>query len=341
MFSAIHRERCFAVAIPARDEQDTLGAALAALDLAAEHCSGKVAIYVLANNCRDGTLAVLQRTRLRKARLTWAATSLLPTYQHAGWARRLALDAAAQLLNHPDDVLASTDADTVVAPNWFTRMAFHLKQGADAVAGQALTRRSERKALAATARRRLNLLCRYQTALNWLRADLSPVQHDPWPRHFYEGGASLALTLGMYRAVGGAPTPRVGEDRALFNAVRQAGGRVRHPLDVRVFTSNRTQGRAAGGMADTLARWITQDDSDPIHETYAIPAALNPAVAGDDDRLTFEDLPTNIAALQAIIKARRSASSPQVKPIFFAPLGTDDCDRAAQIERQLIDRSVA
>lgn len=341
MSSAISRNRCFSVAIPAKDEQETLGAALKALDRAAENYEGDVAIYVLANNCCDQTLAVLQHARLRKARLSWAGTSLLPPYQHAGWARRLALDGAAELLNYPDDVLASTDADTVVAPNWFTRTAHHLDNGVDAVAGQALTRRSDRRALVEKAQRRLNLLNRYHIALNWLRADMAVSQHDPWPRHFYEGGASLAVTLGMYRATGGAPTPPVGEDRALFDAVRQAGGKVRHPLDVRVFTSGRTQGRAAGGMADTLARWMTQDDNEAIHETYVIPAALNPAMAVDDDRLTFANLPTALAALQAIIKARGSTSAPQVKPILFAALGANDCNRALKIAPQLIDRSVA
>jgi hypothetical protein len=47
----------------------------------------------------------------------------------------------------------------------------------------------------------------------------------------------MALTLARYNTTGGAPAPRVGEDKALFDAVRRRGGRVRHPHDVKVFTS--------------------------------------------------------------------------------------------------------
>jgi cellulose synthase/poly-beta-1,6-N-acetylglucosamine synthase-like glycosyltransferase len=249
--------RDIAVALPAKDEEAELPACLAALDAAAARYKGVVTITVLANNCQDATVEILDGTRLNHAHLQWTALSLLPAYGHAGWARRLALDHAAASLKAPDDVLACTDADTLVTPDWFVRTITHLDAGADAVAGRALTRRCDRVALGEKAARRLNMLGRYYTALDWLRAETAPAE-DPWPRHYYEGGASIALTLELYRRIGGAPTPSVAEDRALFAAIREAGGRVRHPLDVRVFTSSRINGRAAGGMAETFARWIDQ-----------------------------------------------------------------------------------
>ena len=299
------RGRHVAVALPAKDEAADLPACLAALDAAAARHDGPVTIMVLANNCRDATVEVLERTRLSNASLRWTALSLLPAFSHAGWARRLALDVAATYLEAPDDVLACTDADTLVAPDWVVRNVAHLDAGAVAVAGQALTRACDRAALGVEAARRLNLLGRYYTALDWLRADRTPADNDPWPRHYYEGGASIALTLDIYRRIGGAPTPHVAEDRALIAVVRAADPRIRHPLDVRVFTSSRIKGRAPGGMADTVARWITQGVNEPLHETYALPAALDPACARPDEQLSFQTLPCALAEAQEMIRSRQ------------------------------------
>ncbi|SEK44987.1 Glycosyltransferase like family 2 [Sphingomonas palmae] len=329
-----------AVALPAKNEAGDLPACLDALDCAAARFAGKVSVVIVANNCTDATARVLEETRMRNAALLPISVSLLPAFRHAGWARRLAFDAAAATLTVPDDVLMSTDADTRVSPEWIVRAVGHLSGGIDAVAGRALTRRDDRRSLGVEAMRRLNLLGRYYTALDWLRADAAPLPHDPWPRHFYEGGASIALTLGTYRRIGGAPTPTIAEDRALFAAVRDAGGMVRHPLDVRVFTSSRLDGRAPGGMADAFARWIAQPIDEPLHETYAFPAALDPARATAHDRLTFETLPDAVRCAGAMVRARRSAAAEQVETVALAPLRTDHLDRIAQQRPEPLDSVV-
>lgn len=315
------------IAIPARDEAAALPGCLLAIDRAAACWGGAVEVVVLANGCRDGTVAACDIATTH-ARVRCVAASPLPGWAHAGWARRAAFDAAAALLERPDDILLGTDADTLVAPDWIVRNARHLAGGADAVAGRALTLRAERAAHGPEGRRRLDLIGRYYTALDRLRADRAPDARDPWPRHHYEGGASIALTLGAYRAIGGAPMVPLGEDKALFDAVRAAGGRVRHPVDVRVFTSCRTDGRAAGGMADTVAEWLAQGEDAPLHGTFALPQALTPDVAGPEDRLTFRTLPAALAAAQAAI--RRSRAAPEVEPVAFVALGEERADRVAQ-----------
>ena len=333
--------RRIAVALPAKNEVAQLPACLAALDQAAAIYGGSVSLIVLANDCTDATAEIARHADVRHARLQLVQLSLLDGARHAGWARRLALDAAAATLDASDDVLLSTDADTCVAPDWIARAVAHLDDGVAAVAGRALTRRDERRSLGDDAARRLNLLGRYYTALDWLRAERSPEPHDAWPRHYYEGGASIALSLGWYRAIGGAPTPSVAEDRALFAAVRAAGGLVRHPLDVRVFTSSRLEGRAPGGMADAFARWISQPDDAPLHETYAFPAALDPDRAGEEDRLSFRTLPVAVATAGAMIRARRSVAAPQVEPIVLASLASDHRDVVVEQRQQPVDRLVA
>lgn len=326
-----------AVAIPAKDEADALPGCLRALDAAAELYAGEVSVVVLANDCTDGTVDVLRATTLEHARLRWKAVELPPERRHAGWARRLAFDAAAALLVGPSDLLLSTDADTEVAPDWISGNARVIADGADAVAGRAFTRREERAQLGERARRRLNQLGRYYTLLDRLRAAAAP-DVEPWPRHYYEGGASIALTLAMYRRIGGAPTPPVAEDRALFAAVRAGGGAVRHPIRVRAFTSCRTVGRAPGGMADTVATWIEQDEGAPLHETYAPDAAFAPEAATPADRLTFRTLPLAIAEAQARI--RRLAAPPQVEPIPLPPLGRDRPNGVAERSPERLDRLV-
>ena len=105
-----------------------------------------------------------------------------------------------------------------------------------------------------------------------MAALIDPDPHDPWPRHAAHSGASIALTLAAYRRVGGLPAVPVGEDRALFEALVRAEMRVRHCPAARVVVSCRLDGRAAGGMADTLRRRLAEADAAPLD------AGLEPAL---------------------------------------------------------------
>lgn len=344
------RRQGIAIAIPAKNEQEHILACLDAIDRAAAWIEGTVTIVVLANDCTDRTVALLESWEGYHAALAWSAVSLLPGAQHAGWARRLALDAAAAVLTDDRDLLLSTDADTNVAPDWIARTIAHFAAGNDAVAGRALTTRLDRAALGRSARRRLDQLGRYYTAVDYLRAAGEPTDHDSWPRHFYEGGASIAVSLELYRRIGGAPTPPVAEDRALFDRIRDHGGRIRHPLDVRVFTSCRTAGRAPGGMADAVARWVDQPETAPLHETYTIAAALNPVGATPQDQLSFATLPNAIAEAQALIRtflngARPSLAPdrihpPQIESIRLVPVAAHDGQPVAEGSSKLGNRVV-
>ena len=332
--------RAVAIAVPVKNEQTHLPACLDALDRAAGHYGGTVDIVAMANDCTDDTVHLLKSWRPQHATLRWSAVSLLPGAQHAGWARRLALDAAAGLLRNDRDLILSTDADTNVSETWITRTVAHVDAGHDAIAGRALTLRSDRAALGRVARHRLDLLGRYYTALDYLRASAEHAPRDPWPRHFYEGGASIAVTRGFYGRIGGAPTPPVAEDRALFDRIRAHGGRVRHPLDVRVFTSCRTAGRAPGGMADAVARWIDQPVEAPLHETYAVAAALDPAAATPGDQLSFATLPAALRQAQAMIRLSRLTHAPEVEPVRVVPIAANDGDQVPQRRTQFRDRIV-
>jgi hypothetical protein len=94
--------------------------------------------------------------------------------------------------------------------------------------------------------------------------------------------------LAAYRAIGGLPYVPFGEDRALVAAVERAGLRVRHDPDVRVITSGRLIGRAAGGVADTIR--LRCEDPDAFCDAYLEPAwiAWRRATARRRIRWSFE-----------------------------------------------------
>jgi hypothetical protein len=72
----------------------------------------------------------------------------------------------------------------------------------------------------------------------------------------------MAVTCEAYRAIGGLPRQPLAEDRALAAALRRMDFKIRHSLAVRVCTSRRDVGRAAGGLAD-LVRSYASDDLHP------------------------------------------------------------------------------
>jgi hypothetical protein len=333
--------RKIAIAVPLKNEASHILPMLSSLDESACRYGGDVTLVVVANDCSDSSIDLLASYLPRHMRLEWCAVSMLPGSRHAGWARRLALDAAADQLRSPRDVLLSTDADTLVSPDWIRKIVAHIDLGYNAVAGQALTRREERQALGAEAKKRLDHIGRYYTALSYLQMAANPVTDDPWPRHFYEGGASIALTLELYRRIGGAPTPPVAEDKALFDRIREHGGRIRHPVDVRVFTSCRTVGRAPGGMADTLTLWIEQTEDGPLHELYNVSSSLSGQVSAVD-QLCFRTLPSAQAEAQRRINVLRDGSEPlpQIEPVLVMPLRVNFEDRSPQLVPQCADRFV-
>jgi hypothetical protein len=263
---------------------------------------------VLANNCGDDTAALARKCLQAQGRTACQVVEReLPAAKaHAGWARRLALEAGRRHLSAPDDVLLSTDADTWVAPDWLSRTLDHLDAGYDAVAGLALLRPAELRRLDPGSRRRFAALQRYERALDALRHDLSA--EEPWPRHFYEGGASIALTCRSFDALGALPTPCVGEDKALFDRVRRRGFRIRHATDVRVATSCRFSGRAPEGAADTLRRWALQGDDAPVLGLSSIESVLDP---GDHSvKVSFASLEQETRRAKSVRRSLRCLETP-------------------------------
>jgi len=298
------KTRAVAIGIPSRNEAGRIGRCVERLnEMATDERVSDVRILVLANNCVDATVEEAAAVKPAFGRtLEVRGVTLAPDQAHAGWARRLAMEAAGASLASPFDILMSTDADTLVARDWLVRTLDHIDRGWDAVAGQALLDPGELRRLPPAPRARFAAIRRYNNAMTFLKARRA--KDEAWPRHFYEGGASIALTRDAYAKVGGAPTPPVGEDKALFDAVRRWGGRVRHPTDVRVFTSPRLNGRARDGAADTLARWGSQGEDDPILGLESLNTVIG-AVPMVEPELTFATLAAETAKLRRLARLHR------------------------------------
>jgi glucosyl-3-phosphoglycerate synthase len=231
------------VVVPARDEQDTIGACLRALAGQTIGLSAFEAIVVL-DACRDETARVVADTA---AELGLSLRSLEGPGAGAGAARRAGMEAAAArllALGHPDGLIACTDADSRPARDWLERQLAHTRGGARAIAGLIELDPDERDMLPAAVLRR-----RERDAA----ARLQRVRRlDPAADHHHFAGASIGITATAYRDVGGLEPLTALEDAAFAVRLADHDIPILRPRDVRVHTSARSHGRAARGLAVDL-----------------------------------------------------------------------------------------
>ncbi|MFN3473033.1 MAG: glycosyltransferase [Blastomonas sp.] len=244
------------VCVPARDEADRLPVLLKAI--AAQDFPGLIPVAIVVNNTTDNSLDVLDRCSadyLRRLSIDVTDIRFVPHEAHAGSARGLAMDRGGQLLGDDNDaILVSTDADARPPANWLTAIVAGIARGADLVGGRIAIDPDEPLPPQAAILR--EVLDRYWEKVRAIEDAIDPVAWDLPPRHGDHTGASLAITLRAYREAGGVPRIASGEDRALVMAALAHGARLAHPHDVWINVSPRRDGRAAGGMAEDMARLV-------------------------------------------------------------------------------------
>jgi len=145
-------------------------------------------------------------------------------------------------LHPPGGLIACTDADSVVAPDW---VAAQLVAAERRIELGAADREELGPAVMADRSRRARR--RHSSLL----ASTTPAGSTF--EHWQFSGASMAVTAETYRRVGGiAPDPAL-EDEAFEHALHSAGIAIERSLAVRVTTSARLEGRAPAGLAHDLA----------------------------------------------------------------------------------------
>lgn len=213
------------VVVPARDEEELLGACLASVVVAADAAGAPVDVVVVLDDCRDGSAAVARAAGVRTLEVRAGAV---------GAARAAGVEAGLAL--HADDPravwIACTDADTVVPPHWLRAHRSLADAGADVVVG---TVRPDPR-------------------------DLTPRQLAAWRATRVPGrpnghvhGANLGVRADAYRRAGGFAPLAEHEDVDLVARLRaDPGVAVRASEEVDVVTSGRTAGRTPGGYAGYL-----------------------------------------------------------------------------------------
>lgn len=249
------------VAIPARNEEALLPRLIAALgrQTVLDRLEAPLGVVVVLNNTTDDSLRALARAASLAPRLRLRVEDAVypPGRAHVGTARARAMDLAAEA--SPAGLILTTDADAVPSETWIEANLRAIEAGADIVGGRIVGDPEDEMRLGPGFRRRAGLHARYGALGDELAALIDPLPHDPWPRHRDHTGGSLAVRTAVYRAVGGMEPLSFREDIAFVSRVRAAGYLLRHPLDVTVTVSARTEGRAKGGMADCVAGWLREE----------------------------------------------------------------------------------
>ena len=251
----------FLVAIPVKNEEEGLPTCLRALGQQFDRLGRPtpptlVRIVVFANNCTDQSASLARKLGGGLSlEVRVAEVRSPPSAAHAGNARRAAMDIAEAWLverGERNGVILTTDADSQVAPNWIAENLAAFEAGAEAVLGR-IALDEEGTFLPEAVHRRGELEDAYEELLTELCWLLDPLEHNPWPHHATISGASLGVTRTAYCRVGRLPRVPLGEDKALIGLLSRQDSRIRYCPTVHVLTSGRINGRAPGGVADTLA----------------------------------------------------------------------------------------
>lgn len=218
------------VVVPARDEEQLVGACLDSVAYAARvlhraHPEVRTHVVVVLDACRDDTAAVVARRPGVQAVTSDAG--------NVGEARALGVEAAAEWAATCGGRvwIASTDADTEVPRHWLLAQWRLAAQGRHLVVGTVSPRPADLPAAVLEA---------------W------HARHSSADGHEHVHGANLGFSLEAYRAVGGfAPLP-AHEDVELVEAMRRAGLDHVATGAIEVSTSGRRAGRAPAGFASYL-----------------------------------------------------------------------------------------
>jgi glucosyl-3-phosphoglycerate synthase len=244
------------VVVPARDEAERVGGCLAALADQAGIDGGVYEVVVVLDACGDATHERALEIAARRPHLCLHVVELSEP-GGVGRARRVGMDLACERLlavERPRGLIASTDADSIVAKDWLAAQLALVRVGARAIGGRIELDFAEARELPREVLRR-----RRDEAAQRMRCVLeagSPGDRRIAEHHQFSG-ASLALTAEAYCECGGLPVSAALEDEALERELTGRKIPIHRSGSVRVLTSARTRGRAPRGLARdlTVASW--------------------------------------------------------------------------------------
>ena len=240
------------VVVPARNEEELVGSCLEALAEQEGVNPEEYEVLLVLDRCTDETEA--RAREIADAHPRFELHFLDGPGKGSGHARRVGMElASARLLSlgRTKGLIASTDADTVVAPDWLAAQLRAVSRGALAVGGR--IELAEDSSLPES-------IFRWHTERGRRRHEslLSEPEQLGKTEHWQFSGASLALIADIYKEIGGLE-PRVAlEDEHLEDVLRRHSIPIERLTSVRVTTSARLKGRAKQGLAHDLAAVATK-----------------------------------------------------------------------------------
>jgi glucosyl-3-phosphoglycerate synthase len=240
------------VVVPARNEEELISSCLEALAEQEGISPEEYEVLLVLDRCTDETEA--RAREIAEAHPRFRLHFLDGPGKGSGHARRVGMElASARLLSlgRPDGLIASTDADTVVALDWLAAQLRAVARGALAIGGR--IELAEDSSLPES-------IFRWHTKRGRRRHEslLSEPDQLGKTEHWQFSGASLALIAEIYQEIGGLE-PRIAlEDEHLEHVLRQHGVPIERLNSVRVTTSARLEGRAKQGLAHDLAAVVTK-----------------------------------------------------------------------------------
>jgi glycosyltransferase involved in cell wall biosynthesis len=219
------------IVVPAHNEERLLPSCLTALREAARVAAASygvsVATVVVADACSDDTAALARRA---------GVTVVEVKARNVGVARAAGMR---EILRRGRPAergglwLATTDADSVVPPNWLSEQLRHADRGWEAIVGTvAVTDWTGHTAATA-----IEFARRYGVWRGW---------------HPHVHGANLGFSAPAYLTAGGFPPRLTAEDRALVSVLQAQGRRVLRTPEPQVVTSARPRYRAPHGFGHRL-----------------------------------------------------------------------------------------
>nr|WP_296781008.1 glycosyltransferase [Rhodococcus sp. (in: high G+C Gram-positive bacteria)] len=222
------------VVVPAHNEESVLDLCLASVAEAGERVSIDTVLVVVLDACSDSSASIAEKWAKRTEGHVVAIDR-----RNVGAARAAGFFAASHSAAGSDTWFATTDADSVVRPDWIATQIAHARRGASVVAGTVLP-----DSVGFDARVATNYFAGYR--------------FEPGHRHIH--GANLGMRADVYWNVGGFAGLRTGEDVDLVRRFEHAAHSVLYACDSPVTTSTRRVGRAPDGFAAHLRSIETDHD---------------------------------------------------------------------------------
>lgn len=261
------------IVVPARDEERLIGPCMAALGCQRGIEPDAYEVIVVLDECRDQTESVARRVA---AAHDLQLELLRGAGGGSGAARALGMDRAHQRLlaaGRSGALIATTDADSRVAPDWLAAQLAAVRSGAEAIGGQVKLEEGSARGLEPE-----TIKDRDQR----LDARLAQVTGPGERQHPHFAGASIGVTAAAYGKAGGMRPLRSLEDEDFGRRLEQAGVPLQRLDSVSVTTSARIDGRAERGLAADFAleEWVRSHSLDgAIYEIDTVLRAKDRSVS--------------------------------------------------------------